>query len=107
LKKILLDENLPIKLKSQLQSFEVYTVYDKGWDSFKNGKLLQKAMEDEFDIFLTSDKNIEFQQDIAVINIAFIVLDIILLKWSHIEPLIPELRELIPLVEKGKLYKIK
>ena len=101
--KILLDENLPVKLKYKLEGFNAYTVYDMGWDSFKNGKLLNQAIENGFDIFITTDKNLQYQQNIPTIAISFIVLDVLLLKWSFIEPLIPSILDLLPNVEKEKL----
>ena len=105
--KILLDENLPVKLKYKLEGFNAYTVYDMGWDSFKNGKLLNQAIENGFDIFITTDKNLQYQQNIPTIAISFIVLDVLLLKWSFIEPLIPSILDLLPNVEKGKVYIVK
>ncbi|MCB1194420.1 MAG: DUF5615 family PIN-like protein [Leptospiraceae bacterium] len=105
--KILLDENMPVKLKRQILEHDVYTVYDMNWDRLKNGILLQKAVEEKFDVFITSDKNLEFQQNIAVIQLAIIVLDIILLKWSNIEPLIPKIIELLPNTTKGRVYRVK
>ena len=105
--KILLDENLPIKLKYRLEGFNAFTVYDMGWDSFKNGKLLQHAIENGFDIFITTDKNLQYQQNISSIAIGFIVLDILLLKWSYIEPLLPSILQLLPDVEKGKVYILR
>ena len=78
-----------------------------GWDSFKNGKLLNQAIENGFDIFITTDKNLQYQQNIPTIAISFIVLDVLLLKWLFIEPLIPSILDLLPNVEKGKVYIVK
>lgn len=43
MKKVLLDENVPIRLKSQLEDFKTYTVRDKQWNGLKNGELLKEA----------------------------------------------------------------
>ncbi|MBP9887550.1 MAG: hypothetical protein KBF93_14705, partial [Leptospiraceae bacterium] len=75
--------------------------------SFKNGKLLNQAIENGFDIFITTDKNLQYQQNIPTIAISFIVLDVLLLKWLFIEPLIPSILDLLPNVEKGKVYIVK
>ena len=65
--RILLDECLPKKLKYRIQElypdFYAKTVPEAGWASFSNGKLLEKA-ENEFDVFVTSDRNLSFQQTI-------------------------------------------
>ena len=48
MKKVLLDENLPVKLKYRLQNVcEIFTVKDKGWNTLENGNLI-KAMQEEF-----------------------------------------------------------
>ena len=55
--KVLLDENLPVKLKYRLQDIcEVYTVNDKGWNALENGDLLTAMEKDGFDYLITSDK---------------------------------------------------
>jgi len=104
--KILIDENLPIQLKSRLIGFSVFTVHEMNWNSLKNGQLLQQTVENEFNVFITTDKNLQFQQNIKKIGIAVIVLDVLLLKWSFIEPLIPKIITLLPTVEIGNIYII-
>lgn len=63
--KILLDKCLPKKLKYRIKEldpdFFAKTVPKVGWASISNGKLLEKA-EEEFDVFVTSDRNLSFQQ---------------------------------------------
>jgi len=54
--RLLLDENLPKRLKSDFADHEIYTVRDKGWNGIKNGQLLQLLVENSFDSFLTFDK---------------------------------------------------
>jgi hypothetical protein len=54
-KRILLDENLPRKLRRSLPEFTVRTVQEEGWTSFKNGELLTRAQE-TFDVLLTADR---------------------------------------------------
>jgi len=55
--KILIDENLPVKLKDKLNEYEVFTVRDMNWNSVKNGQLLKLAIENSFNVLVTSDKN--------------------------------------------------
>ena len=62
--KILLDECLPKRLKTSLKQFEVKTVTEMGWNSLRNGQLMKVAIEKNFQILLTIDKNIEFQQNL-------------------------------------------
>ncbi len=58
MQKVLLDENLPVKLKYRLQYVcDIYTVNDKGWNTLENGELINAMQADRFDFLLTSDKN--------------------------------------------------
>lgn len=61
MKRVLFDENLPRLLAREFADFEVRTVPEVGWAGIKNGKLLRLA-EAEFDVFLTADKNLSYQQ---------------------------------------------
>lgn len=66
--KILIDEQLPTKLKYRFANteFEVYTVRDMNWLGKKNGELLTLMSENNFDLLLTNDKNLYYQQKIEV-----------------------------------------
>ena len=73
--KILLDESLPRKLRFEFETeHEVWTVRDKGWLSKKNGELLKLMTEDNFDIFVTVDRNLRYQQNIAGLSITIFIL---------------------------------
>ena len=61
--KILLDENLPKKLKQDFQGFEIFTVRDKGWHGKTNGELIKLMIEAGFDLVITFDKNPGHQQN--------------------------------------------
>lgn len=72
--KLLLDENLPKKLKTVLKEHEVYTVSDKKWNSYKNGELLRLMLEENFNAFLTFDRNLQYQQNFLKYPILVLVL---------------------------------
>lgn len=61
--KLLLDENLPKRLKKHFLEHEIFTVREKGWNSKKNGELLELMLDENFDVLLTFDKNLEHQQN--------------------------------------------
>lgn len=73
--KVLLDENLPKKLKINLQEFDVFTVSDKGWNGKKNGELLTLLLSDNFDALITFDKNLQYQQNFKKYSLPVIVLN--------------------------------
>ena len=71
--RILLDESLPRDLALLIVGHEAVTVQATGWSSIKNGKLLALAAT-QFDVFLTADRNIEFQQNLKALPVAIVVL---------------------------------
>ena len=71
--KILLDECVPAPMQSLLSNHACTTVQAKGWSGIRNGDLLQRA-EVEFDLFITSDQNIRYQQNLAGRSIAILEL---------------------------------
>ena len=71
--KILLDECTPHVLKRLLTGFEITTVQDQGWAGITNGTLLRLA-EENFDVLITSDQNLKYQQNLANRQIAILQL---------------------------------
>jgi len=72
--KLLLDENLPKRLKKDFPEHEIYTVRDKGWNSKKNGELLELMLAENFNVLLTFDQNLEHQQNFDKYPISVFVL---------------------------------
>ncbi|MGO9586438.1 MAG: DUF5615 family PIN-like protein [Limisphaerales bacterium] len=87
--KVLVDECVPLKLVRLLTGHTFVSAQQKGWGGFKNGRLLALA-EPEFDLFLTSDRNLLYQQNLKGRKIA-----ILLLSTNHW----PTLKKRVPLVQ--------
>jgi predicted nuclease of predicted toxin-antitoxin system len=75
--KVLLDENLDHRLRKLLGAHEVYTVDYMNWAGLKNGELLSVAEAEGFDVFLTGDKNLAYQQNLAGQRMAIVTLSAI------------------------------
>jgi hypothetical protein len=90
--RILLDESLPRDLRTRLPGHDVATVAGCGWSGIKNGNLLVLAAT-RFDVFLTADQNLEFQQNLAALPLAVFVLVALSNRIESIEPSVPELLE--------------
>jgi predicted nuclease of predicted toxin-antitoxin system len=73
--KLLLDENLPKRLKQEFKEQEVYTVAEKGWSGISNGELLALLIENNFDALITFDKNLQYQQNFSKYPAIVIVLN--------------------------------
>ena len=88
--RILLDEDLPRRLCALLVGHEATTVPRSGWAGIKNGKLLALAGT-KFDVFLTMDQNLEFQQNLAKLPIAVLVIETASNRIEHLSPLVPSI----------------
>lgn len=86
--RILLDESLPRPLSRLLVRHDVSTVALEGWARLNNGALLRQAAM-LFDVVLTADQNIEFQQNLATLPIAVVVLAAESNRLESLEPLVP------------------
>ena len=72
--KLLLDENLPKRLKEDFPEHQVFTVRDLGWQGKKDGEILSLLRDNDFDVMLTFDKNLRYQQNLVKTEIRLIVL---------------------------------
>ena len=87
--RILLDEQLPRHLAPYLTGHETRTVKQQGWAGLKNGALLKEAATAGFEVFLTSDRNIEFQQNLKQAELFVVVLVALTNKLEDLLPLVP------------------
>lgn len=71
--RILLDESLPRRLKADLAGHDVATVVECGGSGVQNGKMLALAAE-RFDVFVTADQNLQYQQNLSALPVAVLVL---------------------------------
>ncbi len=81
--KILLDENIPHDLRPHLRHHETFTAAYLGWAGLKNGQLLDAAEKDGFEVMLTGDLSLTYQQNMAGRQIAIVSLSAI--NWPVIE----------------------
>ena len=104
--KILLDECVTKKIKAHLKEFEVFTVTELGWGGVKNGKLLTLCEENSFEILLTIDKNLVYQQNLNKYKISIAVLNTHSSKIEELVQFIPSLKEHISKVKYHEVYLI-
>ncbi len=103
--KVLLDECVPRKLRRELAEHEVRTVTEYGWSGVKNGKLLALA-EAEFEVFLTVDQNLKYQQNLKAFNIGIILLVGRNNRLKTLLPLMPETREALESIKAGDFIRV-
>lgn len=103
--RILLDESLPRKFGQELIGHETQTVQKRGWAGLENGDLLKSAVG-EFDVFITGDQNLEYQQNPKTLPIAVVILVAINNRVDTLRPLVPQVLEALKNVRPGQLVRI-
>lgn len=71
---VLFDQGTPVPLREFLKGHQVETAFERGWDTLRNGELLTAAEDAGFDVLITPDKNIRYQQNLTLRRIAIVVL---------------------------------
>ena len=103
--RILLDECLPKKLKRELVGHTVFTVQEKRWNGLKNGQLLRRAAR-EFDVWVTADQSIEYQQNLDHFNIAVVVLIAQRNELETLLPLMEQLQKVLQIIQPHQIVYI-
>jgi len=103
--RILLDESLPRRLKAELMGHDVSTVVECGWSGVKNGKLLALAAV-RFDVFITADQNLPYQQNLAALPVSVIVLVAHDNRLQTLQGLVPELLTQLTGIEPNSLSRV-
>lgn len=105
MKRVLFDENLPRLLRQKLPEFEIRTVQEEGWGSFKNGELLRRA-EGKFDVLLTADRRMQYQQKLTSFGIGVVVIVTPRLQLQLLERSTAELSAAIDRVAPGEIIQV-
>ena len=102
---VLLDECVDRRLARELVAFSVRTVADLGWAGITNGELLSRAAA-EFDVLLTVDRNLPFQQHLSKYRIAVILIESASNRLSDLVKLAPRNVAAIPIAPGGTVTRV-
>jgi predicted nuclease of predicted toxin-antitoxin system len=103
--KVLLDENMPHQLRTQLQDFDVSTAVYAGFGGFKNGELLNAAESAGYDVLLTGDLSLEYQQNMTGRKIAIVSLSAN--NWRIVQNHIPAIATAIRAAQSGSFSRVE
>lgn len=104
--RVLLDESLPRTLARQFSGVVVETVFDRGWSGFKNGELLRRAAT-SFDVFVTADQSLQYQQNLMDHQIGVVVLAAVTNRVVDLVPLLGEAMAALERLEPGEVIIIR
>jgi hypothetical protein len=103
--KVLLDEDLPHKLRMAIPNHEVSTVAYLGWKGLKNGGLLRAAEDAGFEVFVTADKKLPKQQNLKENALAVVVLST--LDWEIMRPHLGRIVEAVDAAVPGSFQAVE
>jgi hypothetical protein len=103
--KVLLDENMPHQLRAQLTDFDVSSAVYAGFGGFKNGELLEAAEDAGYDVLLTGDLSLEYQQNITDRKIAVVSLSAN--SWRIVQNHIPAIATVIRAARLGSFSRVE
>lgn len=101
--RILFDQGTPAPLRSAFPAALVATTFELGWDELENGDLL-RAAEARFDVFVTTDKNLRYQQNLGGRHLAILVLPTT--NWPEIRRHIIEVTDAVNAIEPGDFVEL-
>jgi hypothetical protein len=104
--RVLLNECLPRKLKQGIVGHDVTTVQERGWSSKKDHELLQ-LLDSSVDVFLTSDQNLRYQQNLTTISFSIIVLVVPDNRLPTMQRLLPQIHHLLDTIVPGSVIDIQ
>lgn len=102
--KILFDQGVPVPLRRQLPGHTVTTAYEQGWSDLSNGDLLKIAEETGYQLFVTTDQNLRYQQNLRQRQIGIVVL--LSTSWPRISLRVAEIRAIIDAMNAGGYAEI-
>ena len=101
--RILFDQGVPVPLRKELMGHEVTTCKEKGWDQITNGDLIAQA-ETLFDVFVSTDQNLKYQQNLKNRKIAILVLPTT--SWRKLEQNAATIQQALDILKAGQYLEI-
>lgn len=102
--RILFDQGTPVQIGESLSAHSVRTAREQGWSTLANGELLRVAEEAGFDLFLTTDKNLRYQQNLSKRKIAIVVLGNGL--WPFVRPKLTQVAATVEAAQPGSYTEV-
>lgn len=103
--RVLLDEQLPVGLAAFFEGHDVDTVIGRGWSGIANGELLRR-MRSEYDVLITMDRSIEFQQNLSALAFGILLVRAPSNRMVHLQPLVASILSALPTVTPGRLQRV-
>lgn len=101
---ILFDQGTPVPLRRYLGGHSVDTAFERGWQTLENGQLLAAAENDDYEILITTDQNLQYQQNLDSRRIAIIVIRST--SWPRIQNPIAKIKDAVDSASAGNFIEV-
>ena len=102
--RILFDQGTPVPLRQSLANHSVDTVFERGWSTVQNGALLEASEQEGYQLLITTDQNLKYQQNLSDRSIAIIVL--LSTSWPRIQQKVDEIEAVVNAIAPGSYMEI-
>ena len=102
--RILFDQGTPAPLRDHLPGHSVDTAFERGWSNLRNGVLLDRAEADGYQILITTDQSLRYQQDLGRRRLGVVVL--LAASWPRIRPRVHDIRTAIDQTSAGTCVEV-
>ncbi len=103
--RILFDQGTPVPLRDHLPNHAIETAYERGWDQLSNGDLLAAAESNGFELFITTDQNLRYQQNLTARKITILVLPTT--RWPEIQRYVSDISAAVAAMNAGDFRELK
>lgn len=102
--KVVFDQGVPVPLKGRLFGHDIATAYELGWSALKNGEFITEAEKVGYDLLLTTDQNLKYQQNLAERTISIVVL--LSTSWPRIQKQVDAISEAVARATPGSYEEV-
>ena len=103
--KVLFDQGTPVPLRFALTAHEVTTAFERGWSQLRNGELIAKAESEGFQVFVTTDRNLRYQQNLSGRRLAIVVLTTT--SWPRIRQRADQVAAAVDTASAGQYIEVR
>ena len=105
MRRVLFDKNVPYPLRRHLSDFEVKTAEEEGWGQIENGELIDRAEQADYQILVTCDQNVRYQQNLTHRTLSMVVLGSNI--WPSVKNKLEEIQEAVWVASPGSFQFIE
>ena len=102
--RILFDQGAPVPLRQSLTHHEITTAYERGWSRLKNGELLDAAENETFEVLVSTDLNLKYQQNLKSRRVALVILSTP--SWPRIERALSKIVRAVDAATPGSYVEV-